>query len=290
MRTTILGIIATALGMLSEPASAQRTAAPTEVAPRLSGPKVTMFTINGGLATTADRDVTYQILFEGTTALYRVAEGVRPTSGWLIASQGTARGALQMARGAEGTRTVFLEIRKDAVSPTTITTASITLKYPTQDFVASGNDIYRAKFDFDYGMSLKKISTSGDSCYFSEGEMSAWGNFPIGAAIGIPVAPSPEAICEIKLLLGKNLKAGWTLRSVSAKITSGRSNITPLAGARCDVQAAAYGTNVPALAFIVKHPGSLNPLATVATFCQLVSVVFRGPNDPDFNEGLADIL
>jgi hypothetical protein len=290
MRSRVLLYLAAAVISVGGSARGQRIAAPTDISTKVSGPNVTLFTINGGAATAADRDVTFQILFDGSTALYRVADAVRPVGGWLIASQGTARGALRLTRSPEGSHTVYLEIRKDAVSPVTVKTATITVKYPTQDYTASGEQIFRAEFDYGFGASRKKISTSGDSCYFGGSEMSAWGNFPAAAAMGIPIGPSPETICEIKALLGKNLKAGWTLRSATVKIATGQWGVAPLANARCEVQAAAYGSNVPALTILVKHPGSLSPFDTVATFCTLVRVVFRGPDDPDFVEGLGDIF
>jgi hypothetical protein len=290
MRTAIL--VGLTFSFISVPGfvSAQRTEIPTDGAPRLSGPTVTSFVINGGATTIADRDVTYQIQFEGTSALYRIADGVRPTGGWLLAYRGVASGNYQLTRGLEGTRTLYLEIRKDATSPTTVKTTSITLKFPRQVFAASGRSLHAASTASGYTDKPVKIGTSGDSCYYSDDELSAWGNFPAAAAMGIPVAPSPEAVCEIRMMGGKNLKPGWTLKSVSVKLIPATWNVTILDGSRCSVKSAAFGTNVPAVTVLLKHPGSINPLASVATMCRLLSVEFTGPDDPDVNEGLGDIL
>jgi hypothetical protein len=95
-------------------AIAQGTAAPSETAPRPTALNVRKFVINGGVSPAVDYDVNYEVLFEGDRALYRVGDGVRSHAGWLIASGGRVSNTMRLTPG-QGTRTLYLEIRKDAV-------------------------------------------------------------------------------------------------------------------------------------------------------------------------------
>ena len=111
-----------------------RTARPTELDRTMpSGLTISWFTIANGSPRTADRDVTYQLAYVGSGASYRVGEGARPTGQWLIAPRSTASGIVRLIAGPEGTRTLYLEIRKDASSASSIRTTSIQLKYPLGD-------------------------------------------------------------------------------------------------------------------------------------------------------------
>ena len=268
-------------------AVATRTAVPIDAAPRPSGPTINSFTISNGVATTADRDVTYQLAFQGSGALYRIGEGARSTGGWLIASGSAASGAFQLMSGPEGTRTLYLEIRKDATSPSSIRTASIQLKYPLQDIGGSGGDVDDIARVSGFSNSARKTNSSVGSvlkpgtCTFAfQNHMSAGDSNLSPFSIGI----SPETTCEFKLFSGRKLKPGWTLKAASVDLWY------EVTGSTCKITSAAWGTENPEMTVVVRHPGSINPLDKTGTQCYVRDMVFRGPDDPNIVEGLVEAL
>jgi hypothetical protein len=265
-----------------------RTAVPIGTAPRVSGLTISRFTLANGAATTGDRDVTYQLAFDGTTALYRIGEGARPTGAWFIASSSTVSGPLKLLAGPEGTRTLYLEMRRDAsASATSIRTTSIQLKYPLQDVTGDGFDVLDTARVAGFSTSARKTSTSTGSI-LKPGTCTTYRAFMTAGDLALgpfSVGMSPETVCEFKLLSGRTLKPGWTLKSASVDLY-----VSKLSGAKCEIKTTGWGTANPELTIVLRHPGSLNPLDKTGTQCTLDGVVFRGPDDPDVTEGLTAIL
>ena len=286
MNHKLLGVLL--LGIAApESARAQRTEVPTESAARssLHALKVTTFTIANGSPVTADRDITYQIAFEGTTALYKIAEGARSTAGWSIASRNSISVPLRLIAGPEGRRTLYLDIRKDASSATSLLTVSIDLKYPSQTYYTSGITLNRTAPAFQFASSERRTSASGKNCFVTYQMYYQAGTLPAEADLTFYRGLSPETVCEFKLLSRRNLKPGWTLKSAKVKF-----RIAPIAGARCEITRAAWGTSNPELTILVRHPGSINPLDYLVTMCHLEEVTFQGPDDPDVDEKLENVL
>jgi hypothetical protein len=195
---------------------------------------------------------------------------------------------LQLVSGPEGTRTLYLEIRKDATSPSSIRTGSIQLKYPLQDLGGSGGDVGEIATASGFSSTGRKTNSSAGSL-LTPGTCTTTNQYHMIAGdlrfSSLTIGVSPETMCEFKVLSGRKLKPGWTLKAAAVKMYSSK-----LEGSTCKITNADWGTNNPEITITVRHPGSINPLDKMGTECFLDSILFRGPDDPDLIEGLAEAL
>ncbi len=249
-----------------------------EAIPRTIRFTITGVALNGGASVTNQRGISYRITFTGAaTAQYRIRVGQMPdaTQPWGSALASPIEGQVWLT-GDEGPKKVYVQMRQSASSQPIVASGDITLRWPRKDYaILNERGVYvqtplesflMAARKEGFGFSARKVSSTGDACYGPQhGFMTA-----TSGLAGLFL----EIVCEFRVLTGKRLQPGWTMKEMRVE------PVGSPAGATCQIVSAKWNTDDPAVTIRVRHPaGQLAP-GDSYTYCKITRLVLNGPDSP----------